>query len=291
MVGGAALAVFDTHRGDLAWRRSAPAAGLPRACRGNLFHPRYLAGPEFVVVQTTDGRRWTLGAATGHTVHDDPTTDVPWPQAPLAVGDHRAILAESCDGGAPYLRMVDLADGGTVWRFDPPRWPSLTNELPRFRREGDRLLICVGRNYGTELEQLDLVSGCPVGPAVFLGRYPVEPGGVLAVDDDVVLAAGGELRRLSSKGVRWRCLLTPTADWRLFRVEGSVCLAVPAAAVALPVGFTWPVLAVDEETGAVVRRWDFAPRGPRAAVALNGSVSVRLDGEVSALTAAGRGER
>jgi outer membrane protein assembly factor BamB len=287
--GSARLLALDLDSGEPLWRRPAPAAGLPHAVTGDRFHAGYLATAEFVLAQSTDGRRWNFDATTGRIMSVAPTAEEPWP-TPVPLDDRRVVIAEATDSGEPRMALLDLAAGTEVWRYELPRWPSLSHELPRFRRDGDVLLLCVGRNYGTELERLDCGTGRPLSEALLLGRDSIGPESVTVIGDLTVVAAGGTLRALTPDGSeRWSRPLDLPGDWRLLRAGGSVVLACPAQAVPQGVGFAWRVAAYDATGGDLLKQWDWYPRGPRASVAAGTGLAAMLDGEALGLTATGRG--
>jgi outer membrane protein assembly factor BamB/tetratricopeptide (TPR) repeat protein len=289
---GGRLWALDVETGQVLWQRS-----------GSL-DPRYLPGPEVVVVRTLGGQRWVLSAQTGRTLYQNGDHNMPWPKPPLAL-DH---LSCCIVGDARHVTLFEPMSGRNLWKHPVERVPSLTGEPPRLLGSGDILLMLVTRNYGEELVRLDTARGSARWTR-FLGSGtpPLDMAGA-AIDSKALYAATGNVLRafaladgellwqtpLGSRPAHWRIAVTrggllvyPTAA--LLEIDGAALyrryLAANSNALLPGTGFVpvgaalpgvlaaiqsercasqIPVLAIDPADGRLLQRLNFASVGSRA---------------------------
>jgi outer membrane protein assembly factor BamB len=283
------LVAWDAETGAVLWQRAAPDAGLRPAPFGR-FHPRYHADAACAVVQTADGRRWVLDAATGHIRHDDPAPDVPWPGPPLALDGRRLLVVED-----QRVVALDRAAWQPAWTFDLPRWPSLSGELPQTRLAGGTVLVGVSRNDCFEVERLDHATGRRKDPEpVVVGRESVDLAAIALDGDTLYVATEGELRAIDCRQnrVTARLKLEPAPAWRAEPAAGGLLLwAAPVVSALAPPprgGRLLTVRCKPELRGDGL--WPAGSNfGPRGAVRVVGNeVVVALDGEIRGYRGASR---
>ena len=159
-LGPRCVLALDTGTGAVAWLRD--PLGRPRfrafGTDGSpTFSPHVLAAGEVVVIQKSDGERWTLSADTGRVLHTAPTSLTPWTLAPALTGAGIALIPD----GAGRIVAVDPLTDRRLWRFDAGGETSLSGAAAEVRIFGDDCYVLIARNYGLELIRLDAKTGTP----------------------------------------------------------------------------------------------------------------------------------
>jgi outer membrane protein assembly factor BamB/tetratricopeptide (TPR) repeat protein len=286
--GGRCLFALDADSGRVLWSHTAPGAFLSPSFTGGRFNPLFHAGKDWVVIQTTDGRRQVLDSRTGTKAHEGAPSSAPWSRPPLALDDRRLCLVN----GLNQVVLFDPATGTDLWSRQT-RFPSISMMAPQVFRQGERLFQLVD---GWELEQIDLSTGAPLWSCM-LGTEPLHLTRA-ALDETTVYFVSSttlQARTLADGRTRWalplpnlagpcrvvrmsRSLLVYPADASLpanwspvfgsrpvvFPFLGSNLLTVPFAARE----GEFPVLVVDPVEGRVVQRLNFVLTWPQAAVHL-----------------------
>ena len=224
--------------------------GTPR------FEPEYLTTGHLVLIQLSDGRKWSLNVDTGcPTEHcgamaagqtcDAPesrTSQVPWVHPPVEVGPTRVAFSD----GPGLVRMVSPTSGVVKWCSEAGGQVSLTGEPPQVRAGADSLLVAVRRNHGVDLDRLDPADGksfWAAGPA-FLDTSRID---LTTCDADlarVYLPIGGKLSALGLDDGRttWEVDFPgmPAPGGWVVRAGPNVVVAYPLEAVPQePVERVW----------------------------------------------------
>jgi hypothetical protein len=143
------------------------------------FEPHFFVNGEVLIAQLSDGRRWTVDAATGHVLdasgvgfrgsvpagYGEETARVAWVQPPVEIEPNRLAIAD----GPGLVRTIDLDTGKATTLYAVEGTSSLTGEPPQVRAWNENVLVSVRRNHGVELDLAE-VSGKPSGwttPAFF----------------------------------------------------------------------------------------------------------------------------
>lgn len=285
---------------------------------GPRFEPHFAVVGRLLVVQLTDGRRWTVRADTGRVVNagsaiasGDETAPVAWAAPPLEVAPHRLAVSD----GPGLVRLLSFPTGRAKWTHEAGGESSLTGEPPQVGAWGDRLLVAVRRNHGVEIDRLGLTDGRSAwddGPA-FLDAGRVDLSAADADADRLYVPAGGVLFALdlADGSPAWEMDLPEPGDW-VVRVGPNVVIAYPRCAVpAEPLGDVlarlgrslrrspapwrlpglaatlydaWvdravPVLLFDPESGKLLKRLDVPARGPLAVAVFTRDVAVVATGD------------
>jgi outer membrane protein assembly factor BamB len=168
---GRQLLALDVRDGYVLWGRWAPGGRIQPLEPGGRFHSGFHAGSRWVVVQSSAGQRWVLDARTGATVHESATGREPWPQPPLPLPDGRFCLVPD----AQHVVLFDPATGKDIWRYTLDRSVSLTGAPPQVLAGPDTVLVLAARNYGHELQRLDVKTGKPAWKdALLISRQPCD---------------------------------------------------------------------------------------------------------------------
>lgn len=261
------------------------------------FSPELFATDRLVVVQLSDGRRWTLDRATGRPCGDgEPTAKVAWAAPPVAVGPWLVV-----SDGAGLVRLLNPATGRAKWSADAGGETSLAGDPPGVRSWGDTLITAVRRDYGVELDRLDPTDGASLwaGDPAFLDADRLDLRHADADRHHLYVPAGNRLVavRLGDGKPAWSAALPDArgaAGWAVRAAGGAVAVypleAIPAEPVAaageravrswgrFPAGWrlpalaaavydTWadrtaPVLLLDPDTGEVGTELAVPARGP-----------------------------
>ncbi len=307
-LGPRCVLALDTGTGAVAWLRDPlgrsrfrefATAGTPT------FSPHFLAAGDVVLIQKSDGERWTLSADTGRVLHTAPTCLTPWTMPPALTGGGSALIPD----GAGRIAAVDLRSNRQLWQFDAEGETSLTGAAPEVRAFGADFYALIARNYGPELVRLDAKTGdakstvrvpghrATLADAVAdAGRiYLPYPGGIASWPR----TGGGKFwtRGLAS-GVHWQATVTdrgpllwtrepipeePLADVlpRLFRrfAEWPAPERVPGFAITLMQALftgTATVLQLDSGTGDETARAEAPVLGPTLQLRRSGFGAVLL---------------
>jgi outer membrane protein assembly factor BamB len=228
MQGERALWALDGETGQVLWAHWAPGARLQLPAAGRL-SPWFRADCDRVALQTSGGRCRILDSATGQMVHEYDAGAGPWPRPPLALTEGRLVVVP--DGR--HVALLDLAAGKEMWRYPLGRDASRTGEAAHVLGSGDRLLVLVPRNFGTELLRLDAATGVPRWPKpLLLDDEDLDLTHSAVGPDSVYLVAGNLLRAVSLADGKplWDAPLTGGAGpWRV-QATGRWLLAHPAEA-------------------------------------------------------------
>ena len=285
---------------------------------GPRFEPHFAVAGRLLVVQLSDGRRWTVRADTGRVTNagsaiasGDETAPVAWASPPVEVAPHRLAVSD----GPGLVRLLNLSTGRAKWTYEAGGDASLTGEPPQVGAWGDRVFVAVRRNHGVEIDRLGLADGRSAwddGPA-FLDADRIDLSAADADADRLYVAAGGVLTALDlADGTpAWEMDLPEPGGW-VVRAGPNVVIAYPRCAVpAEPVGDVlarlgrsfrrspvpgrlpglaatlydaWvdravPVLLFDPESGRLLKRLDVPARGPLIAVVFTRDRAVVATGD------------
>jgi hypothetical protein len=299
---------LDATSGDILWNRWAPGALIQPLDGGGRFYPHYHAGRETVIVQSSGGLRLTCDARSGQRLHDVQASRQPWQRAPFALDQRRLGLlpdarriqildaasgkevrslpierAASLTGEPPQvlakgdslLLLVARNQGYELQRLEgwsgAPRWSEAVwvgrdridlehgalDDRAVYFVHGNRLQARALTN-AKRLWEVPVVG--PSGPwQVVWGRdtlivYPLRTQGGVETD--------AHLRRFGERWLRhsWRQAFPwpTTREW----MRLAACLEDASTRH----GF--PVLLCDPKDGRVIQRFNFAPAGTRAEVAV-----------------------
>jgi len=293
-LGSRCLLALDIGTGTVAWLRD--PLGRPRFRKFGIdgaptFGPHTLAAGDVVLIQKSDGERWTVGAETGRVLHTAATSLTPWTTSPALAGTGVALIPD----GPGRIAAVEPRSNRRLWQFDAEGETSLTGAAPGVRVFGDDAFVLISRNYGSELIRLDAKSGTRRSAARVPGSgadladatadagriYLPYPGGIASWPR----AGGGKFwNRALPAGVRWQVIVTdrgpllcsrepipdePLADVlpRVLRrfADWPAPAGIPGFAItilqAACVG-TVTVLLLDPETGDEAGRAEAASIGP-----------------------------
>ena len=293
------LFALDADTGRVLWARWAPGAQVAPGFPAGRFYPRYHAGENWVVVQTTAGKLLVFDSHTGRQVHDGQTSREPWPRPPRALDERHICLVPD----AHHIVLFDAAAGRPVWTRRT-RTPSISAQAAQVLGDSKALL---GLIDGWQLERLDPLTGrrrwqCAIGnEPVDVARTALDQTAVYFVSRNVLHA-----RALDDGRSLWQLPLGGTVGpWRVVRSHHAL-IALPLQAeqefdrpwtaggylMAFPWELAWrdlPVLLCDPGRGQVVRRLQLPAQGPRVAVqVLEQATVIGLAGHAWALLAGGR---
>ncbi len=283
------------------------------------FGSEFFATGKRIVVQLSDGRRWSVRADNGELL-DIPASDYPtakawWVLPPAEVEANRLAVSD----GPGLVRMLNLVTGRVVWTHQEERESSLTGEPPQVRAWGASILIALRRNHGVELDRLDMGDGrsawTSLGPA-FLDADRVDLSAADADAERVYVPAGKTLAAFVLKDGKpaWEAELPDThgvGEWVV--KAGRKCVivypeaAIPREPVAdvfgrlvrsfrsdpeawrLPalgarlydawVARSVPVLLFDPETGKRLAKFDIPAAGPAVTACFVRDVAVVATGD------------
>jgi len=220
------------------------------------FEPEYLVTGRLVVVQLSDGRRWSIGAYTGRLPNESGSTaagphpegpesrtaQVPWSLPPVEVGPTRVAFSD----GAGLVRLASPGSGLVKWCYEAGGAVSLAGDPPQVRAWGDVLLVAVRRNHGVDLDRIDPADGKALWPggAAFLDASRVDLGAADADLSRVYLPIGGKLCAVGLDDGRtaWESDLpgSPAPSGWVVRAGRNVIVAYPSEAVPTePVEKVW----------------------------------------------------
>jgi outer membrane protein assembly factor BamB len=145
------LFALEVDSGRIQWSQWAPAAHLARDFPGGRFHPLYHASKEWVVIQTSGGRRLVLASPTGRRSFASDTPFAAWSRPPLALDERRLCLVQ----GQDQVALFDPAVAKDVWLRQTGK-PSIFMQAPQVFGDAANLFQLVD---GWQLEQLDPATG------------------------------------------------------------------------------------------------------------------------------------
>jgi outer membrane protein assembly factor BamB len=242
-----------------------------------------------------------------------PTALVPWARPPVELDDNRFAFSD----GSGLVQFRDLDTGEVKWAYQAGGESSLAGEPPQVRQWKDALLVAVRRNYGVELDRIDPGDGssCWNGPA-FLDATRIDLDLADADSSNLYVSAPGKLlaHSLASGKRIWETDLPATGEaipW-VMRAGRRVVIAYPSRSIAaeslsarfgrvtgsfrrlpLPWRLPWlaaaaydpwtsralPVLLLDPETGAILKRLSIPARGPTVSAYFVGEHAVIATGD------------
>lgn len=222
------LYCVDVETGKVLWHHWAPGAAVRPLEPGGKFNPLYHAGKDRLLLQTSLGRIWLLDSATGRKVADIDSKHGVWLQPPLPLDEQRVVIAP----GRRHLTMLDFISGKVLWTYEVDRKFTLSGEAPQVLGSGEHLVCCMPRNYGYELERLDVRTGARLWPQPVLLRERPNLRCAALDESSVYITAGGVLQAVAlANGLRlWQQPLTGGAgNWRALLTKNYL-LAHPAEA-------------------------------------------------------------
>lgn len=157
-LGTRCLLALDTATGRIAWLRDPLGRSRFREFAiesSPAFNPHFLAVGDVVLIQKTDGERWTLSADTGRVLHTTATCLTPWTVPPALTAEGLALVS---DGPALVLAVEPLSNRA-IWRHEADGETNLSGAAPEVRIDGDVAFALIGRNTGRELLGLNAKSG------------------------------------------------------------------------------------------------------------------------------------
>jgi outer membrane protein assembly factor BamB len=210
------LFAIDVRAGQMLWNYWAPAAEIRPLLPGGRFHPFYHVGNERLLVQTSMGKAWLVDGRTGRTIREAATGDQgTWLQPPAPLDDRCLCVVPD----ARRVVMLDMASGKEIWSHKIAGTTTLSGESPQVFILGDTLLLRVPRNYGYELERLDVATGQRKWPKpVLLGRGSSNLRHAAADGSTIYMVCGNVLEALALDDGRrrWQARVEgPGDDWRV----------------------------------------------------------------------------
>lgn len=296
-VGAHHLIGLDLATGDVSWMLD--GRGQNHFTQFSLdtdprFSEALYADDSHVIVQLSNGLRWTIEAESGRVNAVVRTSLVEWSGPPISVGPNRVAVAD----GPGLVRVMDPTRNREWWSVDLGSPTSLTGRPPQFRVVRGGLVVATFRNHGVEVERI-----APGGGRVWRGVPALLPAGDIdlsASDSDGVhlfVPAEGRVHalRLSDGEEAWGADLAAITEIRSgWQVQAGrkIVIAYPTEAApeepvstvarrmmsslvwpwrlpGLTAGLydawaarTAPILALNAETGRIVGRLDLRARGP-----------------------------
>jgi outer membrane protein assembly factor BamB len=217
IVNQALLLCINLGTGKTLWQQAAPGAAVRPLEPGGKFNSLYHAGKDRLLIQTSLGRIWLLDSATGRQVAEIGSKHGVWQQPPVPLDPQRIVIAS----GSRSLTMLDFISGNALWTHEADRKFSLSGEPPQTLGDGENLVCCISRNYGYELDRLDIRTGARLWPQPVLLRERPDLCCATLDESSVYVTAGGVLQAVAlANGLRlweqplsgsvgtWRALLT-----------------------------------------------------------------------------------
>jgi outer membrane protein assembly factor BamB len=189
-----------------------------------------------VVVQTGAGSQRVVDSETGRIVHERARQGSGWLRAPLPVAQGRICLV----AGADRVVLFDPSTGKNLWTYKTSQWPGSTTptgEAPQILANRETLLVLVPRNYGYQLERLDLRTGRPLWKekarllreACCAEWVSIDRCALYYVDRKILCA-----RSLATGKLLWcRPLNGPDGRWQAY-CAGSIVVAYAARPANMP---------------------------------------------------------
>lgn len=221
------------------------------------FGPELFASDRVVIVQLSDGRRWTIDRDTGRPRGTgDPTARVTWSLPPAGM-EHRVLIAD----GPGLVRLTNPITGRTRWVYDAGGEASLAGDPLAVRAWGDTVIAAVRRDIGVELDRLDPEAGGSLwaGSPAFVDVSRIDLRHADADGHHLYVPAGNRLLafRLGDGKPAWAAALPEAnapAGWRVRAGRWAVVVTPAEAVPAEPVADVWD---------RAVRSWPGAPAGWR----------------------------
>ena len=215
-LGTRCLLALDSATGRVAWLRD--PLGRPRfrefaIASSPEFNPRWVAVGDVLMIQKSDGERWTLSADTGRVLHAAPTSLTPWTTAPAATLDGLAIVPD----GAGTLVAMEPRGNRALWRYEAGGESGLSGAAPEVRCLGSRAFALFTRNTGAELIVLDAKTGEAVWKrAVRLPDPEATLAGLAADREWLYLPSPGGVVGCARRdgGRAWRCDWPSEGPWQ-----------------------------------------------------------------------------
>ena len=319
-LGANGLLALDLRTGRIAWLcdpfgrprfREFALAGAPA------FNPHFLAVGDTVLIQKSDGERWTLSADTGRVLHTTPTCLTPWTAPPAATAGGLAIVSD----GPALVVAVEPRSNRALWRYEAGGETNLSGAAPEVQIDGEDAFVRIGRNTGMELVHLDAKSGTGDWRNAALVPGGGGPGAELVFDSERLYlvqprAVTGYSRSSGRKlwhrewpeGGRWQAIVTrggllvcraeAEEPWnallgRAIRRWAEWPTPVRALGIGLAMArsFAVPTAVIamlDSETGEVLARSESPVVGPLIRIERSGNGALLLDTGGAGTLRAGR---
>ncbi|MBL8796756.1 MAG: PQQ-binding-like beta-propeller repeat protein, partial [Planctomycetia bacterium] len=168
-----------------------------------------------------------LDSATGRRVAETQGQRALWRQPPWPLDAQRIAVTPA----GRQVALFDFITGKPLWQHEADRKFTASGEPPQVIGNTDCLLCCIARNYGHELDRLDLRTGARLWPQPLLLRDRPDLRRAALDETALYVEAGGALEAIAlANGLRrWRQPLTGGSNWQVHLTKNSV-LAHPVAA-------------------------------------------------------------
>jgi len=190
------LILIDTETGLVDWSVTSRSDALGIV----VFEAMGQITAKSMIWPLSNGSRWLFDLATGRVLHQQllPEEAVlgaassrnPWVQAPIVLDAERVIIGSN----AQNVECINARSGRTEWSQKIAGARSLTGRCPELRREGRFLLVLIERNFGWQLDCLDVETGRKLWPApIDLGIEPVELDALIRWKQSLIVPIGSRL--------------------------------------------------------------------------------------------------
>ncbi len=303
-LGTRCLLALDSATGRVAWLRDPLGRSRFREfaiANSPEFNPLWVAIGDVLLIQKSDGERWTLSANTGRVLHAVPTSLTQWTTAPAVTADGLALVPD----GAGTLVAVEPRRNLSQWRYEAVGETGLSGAAPEVVCLGARAFALFKKNTGAELIALDAKTGETVWKNAVRLPDPEATLAGLTADRERLYLPGphgvvGCARR--DGGRAWRCDWPSEGPWQTVATSRGLlaCRTAPLPEEPLatlcsraarrlaewptPIRFaglcttlirtlftgTSTVILFDPETGRIAGRVDAPALGPFARIQKSG---------------------
>jgi outer membrane protein assembly factor BamB len=235
------LIAFDLENHRVSWVLGTDGnlgfspTGFPDSPR---FGAAFLLSGRFIVAQISSGNRLLIRTDTGKVLEvpalGNQTAALLWASPPAQIETNQLAVAD----GPALIRKLSLQTGRVRWTYsEENRSSSLTGEPPQIRAWDEVLVIAVRRNFGVELDRLDIDNGKSLwkGGAAFLDTDRLKLCDADADNDRVYLPVGNALVAIDLKSGKtaWEAELPElrgVPGW-IVRTGQKCVIAYPRAAI------------------------------------------------------------